>query len=124
MSFLHLRLDRDALEPGERLTGTVEWDQGDSVAQSLWISLLWHTEGKGTEDSDTVDQVEIHSPTRTGSQSFEFQLPSAPWSFSGRLISLIWTVEASLESTDLLTNAPFISAPEGQEILLRAVEEP
>ena len=123
MSFLHVRLDRDALEPGERLTGTVEWDQGDAQGTSLWISLLWHTEGKGTEDSDTIDHVEFHSPARTGSQSFEFQLPSAPWSFSGQLISLIWTVEASLESTDLLSNAPFVSAPEGREVLLQNVEE-
>lgn len=123
MSFLHLRLDRDTFEPGEFLTGTVEWDQGDSRAESLWISLLWHTEGKGTEDSDTAEQVEIRAPARVGSQSFEFRLPATPWSFSGQMISLVWTVEASLDSTDLLANAPFVSAPEGREILLRAVPD-
>ena len=61
------------------------------------ISLLWHTEGKGTEDVEVVEQINVEDPPITGSHDFSFRVPDFPWSFSGTLISLIWAVEASLD---------------------------
>lgn len=123
MSFVRIHLDRNELEPGSELTGTVEWDTVNQQPDLLLISLLWYTEGKGTEDSATVDQQEIPSPMISGRQAFSFRLPREPWSFSGTLISLIWAVEAKLEGTGLFESASFISAPEGREVRLSSLDE-
>ena len=116
--------EADALSPGAELCGRVEWDTVTEVPEALWISLLWHTEGKGTEDSDTLEQLRVPSPGISGSHNFSFRLPTYPWSFSGTLISLVWKVEARLEGTSVLLGAPFVMAPNGREIRLRPVDEP
>ena len=115
MSKLRLELDGSTFEPGERVSGRVRWQLLEEQVKTLLISLVWHTEGKGTEDAETVAQVEIPSPAPTGNERFSFDLPAYPWSFSGTLISLVWTVEASLEPRGDLERAELLVAPGRQE---------
>ena len=55
---------------------------------------------------------------RTGNRPFRFQLPDAPYSFSGKLISLIWAIEAVAEGIKEAARYEFVLAPEGREIEL------
>ena len=118
MSHVQVHLEGDRFEPGSLLEGRVDWDAGGERPERMMISLLWHTAGKGTEDVTVVDQVEVVGPSRLGSRRFEFSLPAFPWSFSGTLISLIWSVEASLEPKGALSRADLVLAPGAEEILL------
>ena len=118
MSKLHLELDARAFEPGERVSGTIRWDHSQKPADLLRLSLLWHTAGKGDEAAETVSQIEVRSPPPVGSDRFAFDLPAYPWSFSGKLVSLIWAVEASLEPKGDLEREEIVIAPGRTERLL------
>jgi hypothetical protein len=114
---IHLESDT-SLEPGAEVRGRVEWQAAVERPESVVISLLWHTEGKGTEDVAIVDQVEIDDPPVAGSRDFSLRLPDFPWSFSGTLISLLWRVEASVEPGGGVEFQNLVSAPGGEEIRL------
>ncbi|MDA8017559.1 MAG: DUF3592 domain-containing protein [Thermoanaerobaculia bacterium] len=113
---VEIELDRIVFEPGEVVEGTVRWSTGGQPAESVLISLLWHTEGKGTEDTETVAQTRVDTPSDHGEHRFALQLESQPWSFSGTLVSVQWIVEASLEPNGDLHRVVLISAPGGQEV--------
>ncbi len=107
-----------AFEPGSEVRGRAEWQAEEGRPEAVLISLLWHTEGKGTEDIEIIDQLEVERPPAAGSRNFAFRLPDFPWSFSGKLISLIWAVEASLEPGNAVERVNLVSAPDGEEIRL------
>ncbi|MEE8526722.1 MAG: hypothetical protein V3T72_22520 [Thermoanaerobaculia bacterium] len=114
---LKIHLDSGtALEPGSEIRGKVEWQTAVERPKSVVISLLWHTEGKGTEDIEIIEQIEVEDPPVSGSRDFSFTLPDFPWSFSGTLVSLIWRVEASIEPGGVIEYQNLVSAPGGEEI--------
>ena len=88
-----------------------------SAPRSLEARLFWFTRGKGTEDAGVVATELVPAPAAHGEHRVRFTLPEAPYSFSGRLISLIWAVELSADHT--AARWEFVLAPEGREILLR-----
>ena len=115
---LEIHLEETALEPGSELRGRVDWRAEKGFAESVTVTLLWYTEGKGTEDVGIVDQVEVEHPSRQGGHDFSFRLPDFPWSFSGTLISLIWAVEATLEPEGAVERVTLVSAPGARELQL------
>ncbi len=115
---LEIRLEETALEPGTELRGRVDWRAEGDAVESVVVSLLWYTEGKGTEDVDIVEQVDVEYPSVHGSREFSFRLPDFPWSFSGTLVSVVWAVEASLEPGGAVERVILVSAPEAREITL------
>ena len=118
MSYLRIDLEEQGFEPGATVSGRVTWDAGRETPQKLLVSLLWHTEGKGTEDVEVIQQMTMANPGTGGYRDFNFRLPEFPWSFSGQLISLIWTIEASLEPKGEVQRADFVAAPGGIEVRL------
>ncbi len=78
--------------PGETLRGEVTW-AGVSAPGKLELQLLWYTEGKGTRDGQVVASRTIETAGASGRSPFEFTLPGGPYSYSGRLISILWALE-------------------------------
>jgi hypothetical protein len=111
--------DRSAFRPGETLKVSALWALGAAPA-SLEARLFWRTTGKGTEDLVIVAQQEVATPAAAGEGSFEFTLPEAPWSFSGKLISLLWAVELVAEPDGQSARCEFVLGPHAKEILLTA----
>ncbi len=79
-------------KPGETIEGKVSWHLDDD-AGAIEIRLFWYTEGKGSQDIEVVDKKRISSPDLAGGRSFRFRVPSEPYSFSGKLITLAWAIE-------------------------------
>lgn len=78
--------------PGSTCSGKVLWELR-FTPRRFEVTLLYHTEGKGSRDIAVVDR--ILCPNRsTGSEQFALQFPLLPYSFSGTLITLRWSVEA------------------------------
>lgn len=104
-----LRLDREpaSYRPQEAVTGIVT-----GGAAGLEVRLFWYTEGKGTQDLEIVATQRLDAGGR-----FRLDLPAAPYSFSGKLISLIWAVEVAGEASGA-PRAELLVSPDGAEILL------
>ena len=114
---IELTDDKEAFAPGERLTGQVRWSL-ESNPNSLELSLFWYTTGKGTRDVGVIDTLDIDNPGSLGSKDFAFDLPQGPYSFSGRLISLVWALEVTEPDSGETTRREIVLSPTGHEVVL------
>jgi len=117
---IELSSGKDAFAPGERVEGRIEWGS-DANPRALELSLLWYTSGKGTRDARVLDTHKIDNPGALGSDKFSFTLPGGPYSFSGKLISLIWALELTCRPGDETVRKEIVVSPTGKEILLTSV---
>jgi hypothetical protein len=119
---LSLRLEdgRSAFSPGERVRGTARWLLGGPPS-SIEVRLYWKTAGKGTTDLQIVDVARAEAATASGERLFDFRLPQAPYSFSGRLVSVTWAVELVIEPGDRSCREEIVVAPGGRAVVLTGV---
>lgn len=107
--------------PGETILGSVSW-RLDEAPEALEIRLFWYTSGKGERDVQIVDTVEVEPVVASGRHEFTFSTPTAPLSFSGTLISLVWAIElVALPSGDAGRQEIMVSHT-GNEIRIRKLE--
>ena len=111
---------RDSYRPGEELRGVVTWEL-PSAPKGIEVRLFWYTRGKGTQDVKVAKIVRFDPVTARGRHDFRFVLPDSPYSFSGKLVSLIWAIEAIAEPGDVTSRLDLVIAPDAKEILLDAV---
>lgn len=104
--------------PGETISGSVSWPQLTEEIDGLEIRLLWYTEGKGSQDIEVVAVEKSEAPRSAGSIRFQFVAPTRPFSFSGKLISLAWTLEVVLLPTGEGFREPIVLSGDGREIQL------
>jgi hypothetical protein len=119
MNELKIQLDSGttAFQPGETISGTATWSLPEAPA-SAELSLFWHTRGKGTEDMDVVHKLSFPNPMAQESRPFTLSLPQAPYSFSGKLISLIWVIELSADFFKEVARVEIVLSPSKKEILI------
>ena len=114
---LGTRDNRTNFRPGDEITGAAGW-QLDQPATAIEVRLFWYTKGKGTEDARVLDSVRFASPPLEGAQPFRFIAPGEPYSFSGKLVSLLWALELVAEPGNQATRLDLTISPTGTEILL------
>lgn len=116
-----LRIDLaggDAIHrPRSRISGELAW-RLDRPAEALELRLFWYTEGRGDRDAGIARSLRVESPGAIGAQPFEFELPSGPYSFSGRLISLVWALELIALPGESAVRREIVVAPERREVVL------
>jgi hypothetical protein len=106
-----------AFRPGDEVEGTVRW-RFDQPPRSLELRLFWYTQGKGDQDVGVVETLPYADPGSEGHRAFCFRLPAGPYSFSGKLISLLWAIEAVAEPGAQAERCELVVSPTGREILL------
>ena len=104
--------NKTKLRPNEIVGGTVEWSSA-LPPESAILQLFYFTEGKGSRDVVVQAEEAFAMPLAHDSRSFEFQLPAAPWSFVGRLVSIHWAIELILDHPprDEVARLPIIVSP-------------
>ena len=112
--------DKTVFAPRETIRGVVEWNL-DADPRRLDLSLFWYTAGKGTRDVGMVRNVWFDNPGVHGSKDFSFTLPEGPYSFSGKLISVIWAIELTCSPGSETSRREIMLSPTGREILLGSV---
>jgi hypothetical protein len=116
-----LRIDisggRRGYKPGERIDGRVSW-QVDEPPQSAELRLFWYTSGKGTQDVENVATVAFQTPQTTDDRTFSVTLPRQPYSFSGKLISILWALELIVEPGSNVERQDFVMSASGAEVVL------
>lgn len=120
---IETRDDRTAFQPGEEVEGTVRWHL-DPPPRSLEVRLFWYTDGSGGRDIGVVESLPLANlgpPGPEDHRPFRFRLPSGPYSFSGKIIRLLWAIEAVAEPGGHAERAErlgIIMSPSGREIVL------
>ena len=114
---LHLEDGTTSYPPGAQLIATAQWEL-DRPVDSIKLRLLWYTRGKGESDSDVVQEITFDNPGSQGQKRLGIQLPDSPYSFSGKLISLIWVLELEAIPSGDTERVEIILAPDGKEIVL------
>jgi hypothetical protein len=109
--------DRTGFRPGEMIEGAVGWNLSEQL-QSIEVRLAWQTRGKGTEDHQVVHQMQFDDPPLQGARPFQFVAPFEPFSFSGKLISVMWYLEVKVRPDRVSARTDIIIAPAGKELLL------
>ncbi len=118
LDMMRISTDENQFSPGSPIVGTIAWQDLSEACDRIEVRLIWYTTGKGDRDVATVDQKVISSPETDGMANFKFIAPDRPYSFSGKLISLTWAIEA-VEFPKLLAEKKeiFVSA-DGAEVQL------
>jgi hypothetical protein len=107
----------NAFLPGETVEGTVSWHL-DRPAQTVELRLFWYTQGKGDQDVGVVSTVPFGTPEIQDRRPFRVTLPDGPFSFSGKLISLLWALELVVEPGSRSARTEITVSPTRMEILL------
>ncbi len=105
--------------PGDVLQGNLTvYPDSDVNCKHLYLRLLWHTAGRGTQFLEKVEEMDLYQGTLSGgmprSFDFEFILPDQPWSFEGHYVSVVWKVQAQVDvawATDPKGEAVFVLRP-------------
>ena len=115
-----LRIDvggQSVFKPGETIRGRVTW-QVDEPPQSAELRLFWYTSGKGTQDVENVGAVTFQTPQASDNRDFSLTLPRQPYSFSGKLISIVWAMELIVEPGSNVERQEFLMSASGREVVL------
>ena len=106
-------------QPGDTLHGIVEINPRSTInCRAVEIKIGWHTEGRGsraesylyTNRRDDVKQLNIEPFI----EEFDFVIPPEPWSYSGQLISIVWSVDVKIDiamGRDLTHSERFVVDP-------------
>lgn len=105
------------LRPGDKLTGVLSWDL-PAAPENVEVWLCWETRGKGTQDSDIAAKASFERVARSDRRSFTLTVPAAPYSFSGKLVSLVWKLEAETDGGEQAEPLTVTVSPTGGEIML------
>lgn len=104
---------------GDVLRGNLTvYPDSDVNCKHLYLRLLWHTTGRGTQFLEKVQEMDLFQGTLSGGMArsfdFEFSLPHQPWSFEGHYINVVWKVQAQVDvawATDPKGEALFVLRP-------------
>ena len=124
MSQLAIQLadDRTGFEPGETIPASIEWSLPEPP-ESIELRVVWNTVGKGTTDIGIEQTITIDSPNQSDSRRIDVPLPRAPYSFSGKLVSLVWALELVALPSGESSRTEITIAPGGSEVELRRSAE-
>lgn len=119
MSRMHLELadGKTKYLPGETIEGVAFWDL-PAAPKSIEARLYWRTQGKGTVDLELVQTVPFDRPAPQDRRPFRIDVPAAPYSVSGKLISIVWGVELVSEPAGEAANIDLVLSPTGEEVRL------
>ena len=109
--------DRTAFEVGEMIDVTASWTL-ESPVEAIELRLLWNTVGKGDRNLSVEKTWRYDQPLNDDKITESIQLPEAPYSFSGKLVSLIWAFELIAFPSGDSVRQEIVISPDAEEILL------
>lgn len=108
---------RTAFEPSETIAVEAQWNL-DAEPEALEVRLVWNTSGKGDTDIGVEKTVRFDSPGLAETRRIDVELPAAPYSFSGKYVSLIWALELVASPANQSCRTEITIAPGRREVLL------
>ena len=118
MMQIQLHQNQTSFVPGNIISGTLSWADAKAGTAQIDVRLIWYTRGKGQRNHRVIDTHTIPNPENSGESRFEFAAPHRPYSFSGKLISLVWAIEAIMFPDLEAEQFEVTISPSGKEIIL------
>jgi hypothetical protein len=122
MNQLQIETEFDAFYPGSDAPVTLEWTLPEPP-EAIELRLVWNTSGKGDRDLQVVQTHRFENPPAAGRQVATIQFPWGPYSFSGKLISLIWALELVVLPTGESIRKEITIGPNALEVLIGAARK-
>jgi len=98
-------LDKEVVEAGDFLSGTVQWAvDGDQATRHIVVMLRWETDGTGNRANGNPRAVSlpIAQGRREGSTPFRMMIPhEGPITFDGELVQVRWSVRVHVDRRGL-----------------------
>jgi len=104
---LNIKDENIIFMPGDEIQGEALWELPQAPVK-LAVNVYWFTDGSV---SHIVHGQELSSVAAAGTLPFKFKLPVTPYSYSGKLFSISWEIEAYSVSPDERCACPFIMSP-------------
>lgn len=114
-----LQEERSSFRTGQDVSGTAAWSL-EVPPESVELRIFWRTQGKGDEDVGIAETIVFQAPGREDKREFRLRAPEGPYSFSGKLVSLLWAIEVVAEPGALAGRAEITVSPTGEEVQLHA----
>lgn len=105
-----------SFEPGESAELELEWEQ-DQPIERLELRIVCNTVGKGDRNLEIAEIWSNQQTSPQGRERLTIPLPLAPYSFSGKLISVVWAFELICFPREESTRCEFILGPNAREVL-------
>jgi hypothetical protein len=123
MDSLQIILARDSgeFEPAHEIVGQLTWNLS-KAPDRVELRLFWTTFGVGIGESKVIEVVTFERLLTFDSRPFRFRLPSFPYSYRGKLMSLSWVLEATALPSRRNVRKHFIMGPQGKEVVLPSAE--
>ncbi len=117
MSRLHIAPERGSYQPGETITGEVSWTLA-AAPRAARLRLGWRLEGPGIANLGEAEEVGFEQPLADDRRAFSFVAPALPPSLRGRLFTVVWGLELTLDEGGS-HREDLVIAPDGAEIDLQ-----
>jgi len=117
MNGFHIEIPnrKTGFAPGETIDGAASW-QLDAPPRQVFLRLFWRTMGKGIEDMEIVSEILFEEPRAMETRLFTMPLPQSPYSFTGKLVSLVWAMELGADGLDAVFRQEIVMAPSGKPV--------
>jgi hypothetical protein len=105
---IDIQLSQTEVRVGDVLSGRLIWTPARPLPKQATVAIGWRTEGRGTVNSQKVQELQIDcdrfATGITTTIPVQFQIPtSAPVSYDGLLLRIIWEATVVLAFPGLLT---------------------
>ena len=92
---------RPSYRPQETMSFDVVLNSGAADCNAVEVSVIWFTQGKGTEDMEVhffrrLSGTQLSEAVSQGKLHFETTLPDGPLSYRGRMIKIHWAARVRL----------------------------
>lgn len=117
MTELKIELSHEEFLPNETIKGKIIWHL-QKPPETITLNIGWYTEGRGTEDAHIEYERQWSMMFLTGDKNFMFKLPPSPYSFSGKLIELLWYVSVETKKGNIHTRTDIIVSPNKKTVMI------
>ena len=106
-----------AFLPGETIDVEVSWQLPEPPVL-VELRCVWNTSGKGTRDVGVEATIPLEYPNAFENLRVTLTLPGHPYSFSGKLLSIIWALELVALPSEESTRTEIIIGPGAAEVVV------
>jgi hypothetical protein len=103
--------------PGDSIQGGAYW-RLEAAPKSAEVRLFWRAHGSGNEDIMVVNVYNFPNAKPEEARPFNFTAPVEPYSFAGKLITLVWGLELVVEPGKHSAQIEISISPSGKPVQL------